>query len=90
MMPAAMSIVRDTLNFAERSVGPLLDLVIRGEPVVITYKGVQIRLVGDGGSKLARAVRRDALRVNADSIVSSDTELLATLESKWAVDDKGL
>jgi len=31
MMPAAnlMSIVRDTLNFAERTLGPLLDLFIR-------------------------------------------------------------
>jgi antitoxin (DNA-binding transcriptional repressor) of toxin-antitoxin stability system len=65
-----------------------LDLVIRGEPVVITYKGVQLRLVAEGGSKLARAVRRNALRVDPDSIVSSDADLMSTLGSKWAGEDK--
>jgi antitoxin (DNA-binding transcriptional repressor) of toxin-antitoxin stability system len=67
-----------------------LDLVIRGEPVMITYKGVQLRLVAEGGSKLARAVRRNALRVDPDSIVSSDADLMSTLNSKWAGEDNHL
>lgn len=67
-----------------------LDLVIRGEPVVITYKGVQLRLIAEGGSKLARAVHRNALRVDPDSIVSSDGTLMSTLDSKWAEEDKHL
>ncbi len=67
-----------------------LDLVIRGEPVMITYKGVQLRLVAEGGSKLARAVPRNALRVDPDSIVSSDADFMSTLNSKWAGEDNHL
>ena len=68
-----------------------LDLVVQGEPVVITYKGVYLRLVAaESGSKLARAVRRNALLVDPESIVSSDAEFMDTLNSKWAEEDKKL
>lgn len=68
-----------------------LDMVIRGEPVLVTYKGVQLRLVAaESQSKLARAVRRHALLVDPDSIVASDTELKQALDAKWAEEDKQL
>jgi antitoxin (DNA-binding transcriptional repressor) of toxin-antitoxin stability system len=79
-----------TATDLRKSLFHTLDLVIRGEPVMITYKGVQLRLVAEGGSKLARAVRRNALLVDPDSIVSSDADLMATLNSKWAADDNHL
>ena len=68
-----------------------LDLVVQGEPLVITYKGVHLRLAAaENGSKLARAVRRNALLVDSGSIVSSDADLMETLNSKWAEEDKKL
>ncbi|MGI8744302.1 MAG: type II toxin-antitoxin system prevent-host-death family antitoxin [Bryobacteraceae bacterium] len=68
-----------------------LDLVVRGEPVVITYKGVHIRLVAaEGESKLARAVERHALRVDPDSIIASDADFMRMVNSKWAEEDKRL
>jgi len=43
-----------------------------------------------GGSKLARAVRRNTLLVPFDSIVESDPDLMAELEEGWRRDDEEL
>jgi prevent-host-death family protein len=69
----------------------VLDRTLQGESVEITYKGAKIRLTSpEGGSKLARAVRRNSLLVDPQSIVESDTELMAELEKGWRRDDKNL
>ncbi len=69
----------------------VLDQAIRGEAVEITYKGSKLRLAPtQNASKLARAVRRSTLLVNPDSIVESDTELMAELEKRWRKDDETL
>jgi hypothetical protein len=39
---------------------------------------------------LARAVRRNALLVDPQSIVESDSALMADLERQWKQDDKAL
>jgi hypothetical protein len=69
----------------------ILDLAIHGEPVEITYKGSKLTLsTAQGGSKLARAVRRNALQVDPESIVESDAELMGEFEAAWAKSDKEL
>lgn len=69
----------------------VLDRTLQGEAIEITYKGAKIRLTPpEGGSKLARAVRRHSLLVDPQSIVESDTELMAELEKGWRRDDKKL
>ncbi|MFN7924578.1 MAG: hypothetical protein U0Q16_31035 [Bryobacteraceae bacterium] len=68
-----------------------LDQAIEGEVIVIDYKGARLRLTAEpAGSKLARLVRRNALIVDPDSIVESDSELMDSLESHWAEEDKRL
>jgi len=67
----------------------ILDSVVQGEPATITYKGAEVLLQSpSGGSKLARAVKRDTLLVDPDSIIGSDTELMKELGSKWEDEDK--
>ena len=74
-----------------RSLFQTLDGAIRGEPITIVYKGVTLVLTTkESQSKLARAVRRDALAVHPDQIVASDAELLESLEGKWRSEDEGL
>jgi len=69
----------------------ILDRALRGEAIEIAYKGSKIRLTPpQGGSKLARAVRRNTLLVPFDSIVESDPELVAELEKGWRRDDEDL
>jgi hypothetical protein len=69
----------------------VLERAVHGEAVEITWKGTRLRLTHpQGGSKLARAVRRNALLVPPDSVVESDTGLMAELEKKWAEDDASL
>jgi hypothetical protein len=69
----------------------ILDLAIHGEQVGISYKGSRVMLsVPPGESKLARAVRRNALLVDPESIVSSDAGLMGELEHSWAESDKTL
>jgi antitoxin (DNA-binding transcriptional repressor) of toxin-antitoxin stability system len=66
---------------------PLLERAIRGETVEILYKGATVKLVPSAPcSKLARAKRQHALRVDADSIVASDAGLMAELEAGWGKD----
>jgi antitoxin (DNA-binding transcriptional repressor) of toxin-antitoxin stability system len=72
-----------------RTLFQTLDRAIQGEPVAITYKKARLRLVaGDGGAKLARAVRRNALVVDPDSIIRSDVELMRDFEQQWSTEDK--
>jgi antitoxin (DNA-binding transcriptional repressor) of toxin-antitoxin stability system len=69
----------------------VLDSALHGEPVEINYKGAKLKLVpSEGGSKLAGAVRRHALLVDPQSIVESDTNLMADLEKQWIQNDKDL
>jgi prevent-host-death family protein len=67
----------------------ILDSVVQGEPAVITYKGAVVRLEPPAqSSKLARAVKRDTLLVDPDSIIGSDEELMQELHAQWGRDDK--
>jgi hypothetical protein len=69
----------------------ILDLAIHGEPVEILYKGARLTLsTPPAGSKLAGAVRRNALLVDPDSIVHSDVALMADLKATWTKSDKEL
>jgi hypothetical protein len=69
----------------------ILDLAIHGESVGISYKGSMVMLsLPPGESKLARAVRRNALLVDPESIVSSDTDLVGEFEQAWAKNDQSL
>lgn len=68
-----------------------LERAVSGEPVEITWKGSRLRLTHQqGGSKLARAVRRPVLLVPPESIVESDAGLMAELEKQWSQDDPAL
>ena len=68
-----------------------LDRALQGEQIEIVYKGARVRLLPrTGESKLARAVRRHALRVKPQSIVESDSSFMAELDRKWKKDDKNL
>jgi antitoxin (DNA-binding transcriptional repressor) of toxin-antitoxin stability system len=69
----------------------ILDLAAHGEPVEITYKGAKLTLSAQpNGSKLARAVRRNALQVDPQSIVESDGGLMGELQAAWSKSDKEL
>ena len=68
----------------------VLDQALHGEAVEIVYKGSKVRLTPLAGSKLAHALRRPTLLVDHDSIVESDTELMAELEKGWQEDDSKL
>jgi hypothetical protein len=62
----------------------VLDRALQGETVEVVYKGSTLRVTAPAdGSKLARAVRRHALLVDPQSIVESDTALMADLEHQW-------
>lgn len=69
----------------------ILDSVVQGEPALITYKGAEVRLESASKtSKIARAVRRDTLLVDPDSIIAPDPDLAQELDAKWAEEDKRL
>ena len=66
-----------------------LDAVAAGAEVEISYKGSILRISPmANASKLSRAVKRDILLVEPQSIVESDTELQADLEEGWRKGDK--
>jgi len=78
-----------TATVLRKELFKILDSVVQGEPATITYKGAEVVLQSpSGGSKLARAVKRDTLLVDPDSIIGSDTELMKELETKWEDEDK--
>ena len=71
-----------------RNLFQLMDRAMQGELVEISWRGAKLRLSPPpGGSKLARAVRRHALRVDPGSIVESDPKLMAELSRGWKRDD---
>ena len=74
-----------TATELRRNLFQALDEAAKGKAVEIKYKGKDFQLVVRSGlSKLARAIKRDTLLVDPDSIISSDKELMAELEAKWA------
>jgi hypothetical protein len=80
-----------TATVMRKNLFQVLDRAIQGETVEVVYKGTKLRLVAPTDvSKLSRAVRRHALLVDPQSIVESDTGLMADLERQWKQDDKDL
>lgn len=66
---------------------PTLERVVRGETVIVLYKGAPVKLTSvTTSSKLARAKPQHALLCDPDAIVSSDSTLLAEMESDWQKD----
>jgi hypothetical protein len=66
----------------------ILDRAVHGEQVGVSYKGALVMLsLQAGESKLARAVRRNALIVHPESIVNSDAALMSEFQHAWAEDD---
>ena len=64
-----------------------LERVVRGETVVVMYKGAPVKLTSvAASSKLARAKPQHALLCDPDAIVSSDPALQAEMESAWKKD----
>lgn len=54
-------------------------------------QGCFLAVVGGGGkSKLARAVRRNAIIGDPDLLIGPDVELLEGLDKKWAIEDSKL
>ena len=68
-----------------------LEKASKGDPVLIEYKGVSLRLEAiTGKRKLAGAVRRNSIIGDPDLLVGSDIKLMDQLEKKWAVEDAEL
>ena len=80
-----------TATVMRKNLFQVLDRALQGETVEIVYKGAKVRVVAPAaGSKLSRAVRRHALLVDPQSIVESDSSLMADLDRQWKQDDKAL
>ncbi len=80
-----------TATVMRKNLFQVLDRALQGETVEIVYKGSKLLVISPAaGSKLSRAVRRHALLVDPQSIVESDTALMADLERQWKQDDKEL
>jgi hypothetical protein len=80
-----------TATVMRKNLFQVLDRAIQGETIEIVYKGSTLRVTyPSAGSKLSRAVRRHALLVDPQSIVESDSALMANLERQWKQDDKTL
>lgn len=68
-----------------------LEKASKGDPVMIEYKGVSLRLEAVGGRrKLAGAPRRNAIVGDPDLLIGSDRELLNDLGEKWTAEDAKL
>ena len=68
-----------------------LEKASKGDPVMIEYKGISLRLEAVGGrSKLAGAVRRKAIVGDPDLLIGPDMEMLEGLDAKWAMEDAKL
>lgn len=68
-----------------------LEKASKGEPVLIEYKGVSLRLEAvTGKRKLSNAVRRNSIVGDPELLVGSDVELMDQLEKKWAAEDAEL
>ncbi|MGA2326326.1 MAG: type II toxin-antitoxin system prevent-host-death family antitoxin [Bryobacteraceae bacterium] len=74
-----------------KSLFPLLERALHGEPVEVVYKGAVVKLVpSQSPSKLARAKRQHALLCDPDSIIHSDSALIEEMESQWRKDWGGM
>jgi len=61
-----------------------LDLALQGQAVLIDYKGRRLEISAPaGGGKLSRAVVRDAIVGDADSLIHSEWH-----ESQWKESDR--
>ena len=69
-----------------------MDKAMAGQMVTILYKGVPLVLSSKqtAPSKLERAIKRNALVVDPDSIVHSDQALQQELDAKWKEEDSRL
>jgi hypothetical protein len=68
-----------------------LEKASQGDPVMIEYKGVSLRLEATGrNSKLAGAIRRNAIIGDPDALIGPDQDLLSELDAKWAAEDAKL
>jgi hypothetical protein len=68
-----------------------LDSAVHGKTFEIVYKGTILTLSSQpNGSKLANAVRRNALLVDPAAIVKADAGLMNELETAWAKSDSEL
>lgn len=68
-----------------------LEKASKGDPVMIEYKGISLRLEAVGGrSKLAGAVRRNAIVGDPHLLIGPDLEMLEGLDAKWAMEDAKL
>lgn len=80
-----------TATVMRKNIFQVLDRAIQGETIEIVYKGSTVRVTSlSDKSKLGRAVRRNALLVDPQSIVESDSALMTELEHQWNQDDKTL
>lgn len=74
-----------------KNLSQTLEKASNGDPVMIEYKGVSLRLEAViGKRKLAGAVRRNSIVGDPDLLVGSDIELMDQLEKKWLVEDAKL
>lgn len=65
----------------------VLERVLAGETVDVSYKGASVRVTAVGSSsKLSRAKRRPTLLCDPDSIVQSDPKVLKKMEAEWTKD----
>ena len=65
----------------------LIDRVLAGEGLEVSYKGSILRVSpGVASSKLARAKRQDTLLCDPEVIVHSDKALIGKIESEWHKD----
>ncbi len=68
-----------------------LDQASKCGVVMIEYKGNTFRLEAvRSGSKLAGAVKRQAIVGDPDLLIGSDVDLLEGLEAKWSLEDAKL
>ena len=68
-----------------------LEKASKGDPVMIEYKGISLRLEAvEGRSKLAGAVRRKAIVGDPRLLIGPDLEMLEGLDAKWAMEDAKL
>jgi antitoxin (DNA-binding transcriptional repressor) of toxin-antitoxin stability system len=73
-----------TATALRKSLFDSLDRALKGDPVTVTYKGAELQIVAQhSDSKLARAVRRNAIVGDPDDLIHSDRDLLNDLEQQW-------
>lgn len=73
-----------TSTFLRTNLFQSLDQALQGQVLVIEYKGRKLELAAvEGGSKLSRAIRRDAIVGDPDDLLASSWD-----ESQWTEGDR--